>query len=85
VRDDRQRLIQANDRVIDGRSQFLDASRVLAAALETNPHTRERGPQIVGNIVAGTDHALHQRFDLVEHSIDDDGQSVERVVDPSDR
>jgi hypothetical protein len=85
VRDDRQRLIQANDRVIDGRSQFLDASRVLAAALETNPHTRERGPQIVGNVGAGARHALHERFDLVEHSIDDDGQSVERVVDPSDR
>jgi hypothetical protein len=85
VRDDRQRLIQANDRVIDGRSQFLDASRVLAAALETNPHTRERGPQIVGNVGAGAGHALHERFDLVEHSIDDDGQSVERVVDPSDR
>jgi hypothetical protein len=63
--------------VIDGRSQFLDAFRVLAAALATNPHTREWGPQIVGNVGAGADHALHERFD--------DGQSVERMVDPSDR
>jgi len=84
-RDDRQGLIQANDRVIDGRSQFLDASRVLAAALEANSHARERRAQIVRNVVAGAGHALHECFDLVEHSIDNHGQPVERVVDPSGR
>jgi hypothetical protein len=61
------------------------ASRVLAAALEANQHAGEWRPQIMRNVVAGAGHALHERFDLVEHSIDDDGQSVERVVDPSGR
>ena len=80
-RDDRQRLIDICDRLVDNRLELFDRRCVGAAALERKPRPRQRRAQVVGDVVADAGERVDHRFHFIEHAVDDDGELRERLVD----
>src|SRR4029077_16451878 len=48
--------------------------------LEAYAHAGQRRPQVVSDVVADTGYFADQRFDIAKHSIDANGQLVERIT-----
>src|SRR5262245_61305330 len=80
-RDDRQRLVKPADGLINNIPQLLQRLRIPASPLQPDPHARERRAQLMRDIVADTRDSLNQRFDLVEHAVDDDGELIEWIIE----
>ena len=71
-RDDRQRLIDAGDRLVCNRLELLQRCRVGAATLERQAGARQRRPQIMRDIVTDAGQRMDHGFHFIEHAIDDD-------------
>src|SRR5262245_10945890 len=80
-RDDRQRLVESADGLINNGPQLLQRLCISASALEPDPHARERCAQLVRDVVTDAGDSLNQRLDLVEHPVDDDGELIEWIIE----
>src|SRR5262245_39685513 len=84
-RDDRQRLVESADGLINGGPQLLQRLRIGASPLQSDPHARERRAQLMRDVIAHAGNSMDQHFDLVEHAVDDDGKPVEWIVEALSR
>ena len=80
-RDDRQRLVNICDRLVNNHLELFQRGCVGAAALQRQPRPGQRRSQIVGDVVAHSGERVDHRFHFIEHAIDDDREPRKRVVD----